>query len=169
MRSANYFFPPIFMQLVPHRRRRRGQPLTVFDAMNHFFDDSFFEPFSLVSRDEDWPKAQYVPSVDLAETDKEVRVVFDLPGFDAKDVKVSIKDGALHVSGSMKEEKEEKDKRYYCRQCSSGSFVQQIMLPDVAEDGKAKSSFRNGKLTVMIPKKTSAKEEGERTIDIEVE
>lgn len=141
--------------------------MSLRDAVDRMFDP-FWDPFSLISGDDGWSTSQYVPSIDISETDDEIQVVADVPGYDPKNIKVTVEDGVLIVQGEMKEEKEEKKKTYRCRQCSSGSFYRQIVLSDAAEYDKTKSSFKNGRLTVKIPKRTEDEKKG-KVIDIEVE
>ena len=110
----------------------------------------------------------FVPGVDVSETDKEVQVVADVPGYTKDNIEVNVEDGVLTLRGTMKEEKEEKDKKYYCKQCASGSFCQQIALPSGAQEEKAKCAMKDGKLTVTIPKRAVEEKKG-KTLTIESE
>jgi len=162
MPSANFLptFPTLPMQLVPHRRR--GQFLSPFER---FFDDDFFR-FPAIFGDD---SGMYTPNIDISETDEAVEVRADLPGYKKEDIEVTVENGVLTVSGTMKKETEEKDedRKYYCRQCSSGSFCRQVSLPVSAEENKAKCRMEDGRLTVTIPKIKEEQEKKGRKLDIE--
>jgi len=102
----------------------------------------------------------FSPSLDVSETDKEFRVTAELPGMEEKDVDVTFADGMLTIAGEHKEEKEEKDEdeKYYLRECSYGSFRRTLPLGDRVDVDKVKAKFKNGKLTVILPKTKEAKE-----------
>ena len=91
------------------------------------------------------------PSVELAETDKEIRVTAELPGLDEKD-----EEGVLTLRGEKKSEVEDKDRGYSER--SYGRFERRIGLPKGIEQEKASATFKNGVLTVTVPKSASAAE-----------
>lgn len=96
------------------------------------------------------------PSVELAETDKEIRVTAELPGLDEKDVEVIVEEGVLTLRGEKKSEVEDKDRGYSER--SYGRFERRIGLPKGIEQDKASATFKNGVLTVTVPKTASAAE-----------
>jgi HSP20 family protein len=92
----------------------------------------------------------------VAETDKAFEVTADMPGLDAKDIDVQIKDDVLTVRGERKEEKDEKDKNYRLVERSYGMFERSFELPVEVEGDKIEASFEKGVLKVMLPKKPSA-------------
>jgi HSP20 family protein len=164
------------MQLIPRKQQRQtgsgSQALTLRDAMNQIFDESFWDPirfFSegspLTSMTQQW---QFLPSFDIAETDKELQVVADVPGYDSKDVNVNLENGVLTIEGKMEEQKEEKDKRWYRKEASHGNFYQQVTLPQGIDEKNVKCKMKNGKLTITIPKTQGSKPQG-RTLTIETE
>ena len=93
-------------------------------------------------------------------SDNEVRVSAELPGMDEKDVEVLVEDGTLTIRGERKSETEHKDRhfseRYY------GPFERSISLPFEVEEDKAEASFRNGVLTVTLPKSAKAEDKAKR-------
>lgn len=103
--------------------------------------------------------------VDVAETDDEVVVTADVPGFDAEDIDVSVVDRQLRISAEHSEETEEEDEdtKYYRRERSQRSVSRTVSLPADVEEREASASYENGVLTVELPK---AGEDG--GIDIEV-
>jgi len=108
--------------------------------------------------------ADFAPSLDVSETDNQFRVTAELPGMEEKDVEVTFADGVLSIAGEHKEEKEEKDEdeKYYLRECSYGSFRRALPLGDRVDADKVKAKFKNGKLTVILPKTKEAKEKIKR-------
>ena len=161
MPSANYFFPHYKMQLVP--RKNRGQFLSPFDR---FFDDDFFG-FPSIFRDS--TGGMFTPNLDISETDEAIEITADLPGFKKEDIEVTLDDGFLSISGTMKEEKEEKDedRKYYCKQCSSGSFMRKVALPTSAIQSDAKCKMEDGKLKIYVPKKKEEIEAKGRKLESE--
>jgi HSP20 family protein len=99
------------------------------------------------------------PNIELDETDKEVKVVAELPGLDQKDVNVELANGVLTISGEKKSETEDKERlfseRYY------GRFERRIPVDEVEQD-KVAASFNNGVLTVTLPKSSTAQQKVKR-------
>ncbi len=137
---------------------RRGEDnpfLTLHREMNRLFDDVFrgfdLAPFAS-DRSFDRLMSNW-PSVEVSETDKEIKVSAELPGLDEKDVKVELANGVLAISGEKKTESEDKDRlfseRYY------GRFERRIPVEDVEQD-KVSAAFKNGVLTVTLPKSPQA-------------
>jgi HSP20 family protein len=142
---------------------RRGEDnpfLTLHREMNRLFDD-VFRGFDLAPFGSDrffdraWSGAWSGtwPSVEVSETDKDIKVTAELPGLDEKDVKVELSNGMLAISGEKKTETEDNDRlfseRYY------GRFERRIPVEDVDED-KVSAAFKNGVLTVTMPKAPQA-------------
>lgn len=135
-----------------HRREESNPFLTLHREVNRLFDDmwhGFGSRFpTLMEGRFSWP------SVELTETDKALKVTAELPGMEEKDIQVELTGGVLRIRGEKKVESEGDGKvfseRYY------GSFERQIPLEGVQED-KVEASFRNGVLTVTLPKSEEAK------------
>lgn len=96
------------------------------------------------------------PAVDVAERDKVYEITAELPGMDEKDIDVKYADGVLTIKGEKKEEKEEKEKDYYLSERRFGSFQRSFRVPDGVDAGKIDASFKNGVLTVTLPKSADA-------------
>lgn len=147
--------------LTRHRRQTPQTPEVILrDAVDRFMNDALvpsrffnetFPALPLRSMDVD-----ILPDIDVSETDKEINVVANIPGFDPKNVKAEIKDNCLIMQGTMEEEKEEKGRRWHRQERRSGSFYREIALPSV-DEAKAKCVIKNGTLTVTVPKKEEAK------------
>ena len=101
--------------------------------------------------------SEWAPSVDITEDDKEYLVKADLPEVNKEDVKVTVEDGVLTITGERKFEKEEKDKKYHRIERSYGNFLRSFTLPDAADGGKVSAEFKDGVLKVHLPKTEKAK------------
>lgn len=97
-----------------------------------------------------------VPVVDVSETDKAYEITAELPGMDEKNVEVKVANGVLTINGEKQDEKEEKRKDYYMRERSFGSFQRSFQVPDDVEVEKIEANFKNGVLTVTLPKSPEA-------------
>ena len=97
-----------------------------------------------------------VPAVDVTETDKAYEITAELPGMNDKNVEVKMADGVLTIKGEKQEEKEEKKKDYYLRERNFGSFQRAFQVPDGVDADKIEASFKNGVLTVTLPKSAEA-------------
>lgn len=100
---------------------------------------------------------EWAPSVDIIEDDKEWLVKADLPEVKKEDVKVTVENGVLAITGERKFEKEEKDKKYHRIERSYGNFLRSFTLPDAADSGKVTAEFKDGVLKVHLPKSEKAK------------
>jgi HSP20 family protein len=97
------------------------------------------------------------PDIDVAETDSEITVSAELPGMDKDDVKLSLSDEVLTISGEKKFEEERKEKNYYLSERRYGSFQRSFRLPETVDRDKIDASFEKGVLTVILPKTEKAK------------
>ena len=137
------------------RRSDDANPLlTLHREMNRLFDDVFrgfdLAPFGsdrFLDRSMGWP------NIEVSETDKEVKVTAELPGLDEKDVDVQLANGVLAIKGEKKTEVEAKDRRFSER--SYGRFERRIPVDDIDAE-KVTASFKNGVLTVTLPKTAAA-------------
>lgn len=127
-------------------------PVTLRKEMERLFD-RFFEAGG--------PKlpelGEWEPTLDLSETKDAVIVKAELPGVDQKDIAVSLQEGMLTIKGEKEAEKEEKDKRYHRVERTYGAFFRSIRLPAAIDAGKVAAAFKDGVLTVTLPKLPEAK------------
>lgn len=163
-------------EMVPSRRRRQypirhGEGAGMFPLqreMNRLFDE-FLNGFDLAPLGEAPGRiSTFSPSVDVQETDKDVKVSAELPGIDEKDIEVSLDDNVLTLKGEKKEEHEEKDKTSYRVERSYGSFHRSILLPPEIDAENVKAKFKKGVLTVTLPK-LKTEPEKRKKIDISAE
>jgi HSP20 family protein len=128
--------------------------------MDRLFDD-FFTGFPRAG----WLAAEpgkLSPSVDVAETEKEITVTAELPGLDEKDIEVNLSDGVLTLKGEKKSEKEEKDKTFYRSERSYGMFQRAIPLPVEVLEDKVEAEFAKGVLTVHLLKSPAAQKKAKK-------
>jgi len=100
--------------------------------------------------------AEWAPAVDITEDDKEYLVTAELPQVRKENVKVTMENGILSISGERKFEKEEKGKKYHRIERSFGSFLRSFDLPDDADATKVDAKFSDGILNVHVAKSESA-------------
>ncbi|MBE7497156.1 MAG: Hsp20/alpha crystallin family protein [Verrucomicrobiaceae bacterium] len=96
--------------------------------------------------------AQWSPAVDISEDDKEFLVKAELPELKKEEIKVSVENGELSITGERKFEKEEKEKKYHRIERSYGSFMRSFTLPDNVSADKVSAEFKDGLLLVHLPK-----------------
>jgi HSP20 family protein len=113
----------------------------------------------------DEPFTDFMPAVDITETDADFVVKADLPEVKKDDIKVHVEDGVLAIEGERKQEKEEKGKRFHKIEREYGRFVRRFSLPTEVEADKVRAEFKDGVLNVVLPKAPAAKP---KMIDVKV-
>ena len=101
--------------------------------------------------------ADWMPLADITEDEKEYLIKAELPELKREDVKVTVENGVLTISGERKFEKEEKKRKFHRVERGYGTFVRSFTLPDDADWKRVKAEFKNGLLTVHLPKSEHAK------------
>ena len=109
------------------------------------------------SKDEALAVAEWAPVVDIVEDDNEYLIKAELPEVKKEDVKVTVQDNVLTISGERQYEKEEKGKKYHRVERAYGSFARSFSLPEDADGEKVAAEFKNGVLMVHLPKSEKAK------------
>ncbi len=132
------------LELTPWRRSGEIRPLwrELDELWNRFIGE-----VPLAQRALGWS-----PSVDISETDGNVQITAELPGLEAKDIDLDVSGDMLTLRGEKKMEEEQKDERHYCRERYSGFFQRSFRLPAGVESDKVDAQFKNGVLTINIPK-----------------
>ena len=108
------------------------------------------------NREEALALADWAPAVDISEDDKEFVIKAELPGLKREEVKVTVEDGVLSISGERKTEKEEKNKKFHRVERSYGSFLRSFSLPEGADPTKVNAEFADGVLNVHLAKTPKA-------------
>ncbi|MBI3636753.1 MAG: Hsp20/alpha crystallin family protein [Candidatus Rokubacteria bacterium] len=119
--------------------------------------ERFFDRFALPRWEEMPALGQWSPRLDMTETKDVVIVRAEMPGVEQNDIGVSLQDQTLTVKGEKRQEKEEKDERYHRVERSYGSFLRAVRLPVAVDGTKVSATFKNGVLTVTLPKAMAAK------------
>ena len=101
--------------------------------------------------------ADWTPVVDVSETEEAYVIKAEIPEVKKEDVKVTLQDGMLTLQGERKQEKEEKGKRFHRIERSYGSFMRSFEVPDNVDEAKLRADFKDGVLTVLLPKTEKAK------------
>lgn len=132
-----------------------------FSFFNDFFS-SFDQMSMLLNKD-----VRHMPSIDLKESDNEFTIYADLPGVDEDDIRVTITEDYVSISGERKEEIESQNENYYQLERSHGSFQRSVSVSGVDTE-KASASYKNGVLEIRLPK-LDKKENTEKILEIEYE
>lgn len=96
--------------------------------------------------------ADWVPSCDVSEDEKEYRIRLELPDVKKEDVHVKMESGVLVIKGERREEKEEKGVRFHRRELSYGKFVRRFTMPEEIDETKIQATFRDGMLDLILAK-----------------
>ena len=121
--------------------------------MDRLWDD-YFGPGRRALRpmEEDW-----MPAVDVSETGDKITIKAEVPGMEAKDIEIAMVGDTLTIKGEKKLEREEKEENYHTVERSYGSFTRAMKLPATVDADKVEASYKNGVLTVVLPKKEEVK------------
>lgn len=104
-----------------------------------------------------WLGQLHVPPIDLSETPTTVEVRIDLPGFKADEINVQLSNNVLTVSGERQEERKEAGETFHRIERRTGSFSRTVALPARVAEEKVDAQYRDGVLTVSMPKTDEAK------------
>ncbi|MBZ5624759.1 MAG: Hsp20/alpha crystallin family protein [Acidobacteriia bacterium] len=137
--------------------------LTHFDPLANLrlFEDAFARVLNEPQTNRPWS-----PTVDIYETEDELVLKADVPDVDLKDIDVHVENQTLTISGQRKFEQQEKGKGYHRIERSYGNFVRSFAVPNSFDTEKIGASYKNGVLSVTLPKKEAAKP---RQIKVEVQ
>lgn len=91
-------------------------------------------------------------AVDVYEKDNNIIAEMHLPGIDPNKLNVSVERDHLRISGSREESQENKQRNYYSREISRGSFERFVQLPSEVDSNKTEAGYKNGVLTITMPK-----------------
>jgi len=129
---------------------------TELNRLRQEIDRLFEDPFSLLSPNasffQDWS-----PSVDIHEDKDKYVVKAELPGMKREDIEVSMDGNTLTVSGERKQEEEKKERENYRSERYFGRFQRSITLPAEVQANKIEASYKDGILTITLPKSEAAK------------
>lgn len=124
-----------------------------------FYLDDLFDDFAPMTK---MPKLD-IAKCDIYEKGGNVHIEMDVPGFNKEDIKIDVEDGVLTIEATKNEEKEDKDKNYYRKERSFGTFKRQFTVGNIV-DNQINAKFNNGVLKVSFPKEQ--KKETKKFIEI---
>jgi len=136
--------------MLPEIWRNRGSLLG--PSLDDFIE-KFFYGWPTFDRDADY---KWSPRVDIHETDKEIFIDVELPGIDKKDIKVEVKDNTLTISGERRSERKTEDAQSCRVERHYGRFERSFGLPETVDTDKVAAEYRNGVLTLTLPKTEKA-------------
>jgi len=99
----------------------------------------------------------WAPRADITETDSEFIIKVEVPEIKREDIKITIDNGVLNISGERKHEKEEKNTKYHRIERHYGKFLRSFSLPDNVTEEQADAQFKEGVLTLHLPKTEKSK------------
>jgi HSP20 family protein len=132
--------------LVPWGGNLRREMERIFDR----FVEPVGEPFETMAGD-------WVPKLDVAETNDAMVVKAEMPGVDPKDIEVTFMGDLLTLKGERERAMEEKEERYHRMERTYGTFLRSVRLPMAVDGSKVTATFKNGVLVVTLPKTPAAK------------
>lgn len=140
--------------------RRHTHP----EWLPRFLESDWLEPF--FRETESWVPSGFVPAVDISEKDDEYVLEAELPGMKKEDIHIDLKDGILTISGDRKYEREETRDNYNRVERCYGSFSRSFTLPDHVKVDRIDAAYKDGILTVTLPKGEEAKP---KHIDVKIQ
>ncbi len=125
--------------------------------------DSFWRSFGAPSLfSGNGAEMEFEVRVDTSEDDKAYHVTAELPGMTEKDIEVTFADNMLTISGEKKEETEVKEENYHRRERHFGSFRRSFTLPAEVDEAKIAASFKDGVMTIDLPKSRTAQKKAKK-------
>lgn len=121
------------------------------DQLNRFLEDAF------IRRSNDSSLTTWAPEVDIHETQDSLVLEADLPGMDEKDLDIRVENNMLTIRGDRKFEKKVSEENYLRVERAYGSFSRSFSLPNTLNPDSVKAEYRNGVLTIRVPKREEAK------------
>ena len=145
----------------------RWNPMRELEAMQHRFENLLgHSPLQLRENgEESLTASEWSPPVDIVEDDKEYVIKAELPDIHKEDVKVTVDENVITISGERRKEAEHKDEKVHRVESFYGQFSRSFRLPDDADIDGIKAESRNGVLKVRVPKTPAAKP---RTVEVRV-
>ena len=124
------------------------KPMNAFDDMDTMIHSFFNTDWNFPVRD----TRNWSPAVDVKETDNSFVLTADLPGLTKKDIKVNVANGKLSISGERTYETDQENDNYHYRERRFGTFDRSFKLPDTVDEDNISASFKNGILSIQLPK-----------------
>lgn len=120
--------------------------VSIREEIDRFFNRVMDDGFGMMANG-DWQ-----PPLDVTETKDSLIVRLEVPGLEPKDIHVKISEGVLTVWGEKKSEREEKEATHYRLERKYGAFSRSVRLPQAVDGTRVNAQFRNGLLTILLPR-----------------
>ena len=143
----------------------RWDPFRELEDMSERLNRVFSRPSLRNSGKENLTVADWMPTVDISETEGEYLIKAELPEVRKEDVKVTVENGVLTLQGERRQEKEEKGKKFHRVERSYGSFIRSFSLPESVDESAVKAEYKDGVLNLHLPKSEKVKP---KAIDVKV-
>jgi HSP20 family protein len=140
--------------MLPTITRRSFRPFYVPDI----FDDAFFNVFP--------GKSSSIPAVNIREDEQNFTLDLAIPGLDKKDLKIDMNENVLTISSETSKESEDKHNGYKRKEFSYSTFSRSFYVPENVTGEKIEANYKDGVLTVTLPKKDEGKNQITRKIEI---
>jgi HSP20 family protein len=140
--------------MLPTITRRAYRPL----FMPNFFDDDFIPAFS--------NRTVSTPAVNISEDDKNYMLDFAVPGLDKKNLNIDMHEDVLTISSELKKESEESNNGFKRKEFSYSSFSRSFYIPDNVNREKIEAKYKDGILSVSLPKQDEEKSNITKKIEI---
>jgi HSP20 family protein len=140
--------------MLPMITRRNYKPF----LWSNLFDDDFFPVHS--------QRNTSMPAVNIKEDEKKFILDLAIPGIEKKDLKIDIDEDVITIASESKEEKEEKNEDFRRREFSYQSFCRSFYVPENVNKDKIEASYKDGILTVLLPKEVEEKAKISRQVKI---
>lgn len=137
----------MFWRLLPAERRSAMETPQRPKTMSDLMEDMWRTPLESTLGQTEYP------AVNISEDEQAITVEAELPGMESKDIDVTLQRNMLHLQGEKRFEEEKKEGNYQRIERSYGSFSRTIPLSSTVDEDKVKASFKNGILTINLPKK----------------
>lgn len=141
--------------------------LSLRDAMDRLFDESFWAPFGLLDgRRGRRPVGRLMPRVDISETDSEVKLRAEIPGIEPEKLNIEVTEDTISLSGKTERSEEEKNENFYRSERYVGEFSRVFELPAKINPDRVDAKAKNGVITITLQKQAS---EQRKRIPVRVE
>ncbi|NJO74900.1 MAG: Hsp20/alpha crystallin family protein [Leptolyngbyaceae cyanobacterium RM1_406_9] len=137
------------------------QPLKELDTLRHQMNRLFDELTHGEREIDQFPKlenALWGPAIELKETDTDLILKAVVPGIEAKDLDVHVSENAVSIAGEHREEKRTEEKGYFRSELQYGQFQRTVPLPVSVKHDQVQSEFKDGVLTLTLPKAESTRQ-----------
>lgn len=144
------------MNIVRRTRDNVWDPVGELDRIRREIDD-MFDPTARRFFSDGLFDREFSPAMDVVENEDGFLVSVDLPGVDRTDLDISVADNVLTIKGEKKDDREQKDSKFFRKESWEGSFQRTISLPQGVDASKIDAKMRDGVLEISMPKREEAK------------